>query len=714
MRITGIALLLAALPCLAGRVTVSLDGTWHIADSVQADAIPASFDHTVPVPGLAHSAVPAFPDIDRFDSREIINNRVRRKLLPESAVIATAGIPRQSRNWFWYQTAFRAPARKQVAILKINKAQFGTAVWLNGRKIGEHLGCFSAGYFDLTGAIDWQGENRLIVRIGAHPAVLPAGFPSGTDFEKNRWTPGIYDDVSVMFSDNPVIETVQVAPRLGSSSIEVEVRVKNYGTAPARFAIAHTVRTWKQPHQVAASAPLRLQLAPGEQKTHRQTIAIPGAHLWTPEDPFLYVLDTSTGGDSASTRFGMREFRFDTATRRAYLNGQVYFLRGSNITLHRFFEDPQSGTLPWDDAWVRKLLVEIPKRMHWNTFRFCIGPAPDKWLDIADEAGLLIQNEYFVWTGHPDWRGIYERRWDEQVMVQQYSEWMRDNWNHASVAFWDANNESYDPIFEKIIPVVRKLDLSNRQWENSYNPPVGPDDPGESHPYLFIRGTGGKGFNMQDLERMSSKPDAGGTTGHAVILNEYGWLWLNRDGRPTELTGNVYKQLLGENATPAQRFAADGYLLGGLTEFWRAHREFAGVLHFVYLTACYEGAYTCDHFQDLKSLTLEPNFADYVGEAFKPLGVYLNFWHPTLKGGETRRFTVMMVNDGRDTSAGQLSLTLEAADGTTRAKVDRAYNLPALGQQTYEVDLQVPALAGEYVLQAAAGGTRSRRNVRVE
>jgi beta-galactosidase len=39
----------------------------------------------------------------------------------------------------------------------------------------------------------------------------------------------------------------------------------------------------------------------------------------------------------------MREFRFDTPTKRAYLNGRVYFLRGSNITLHRFFEDPLSG-----------------------------------------------------------------------------------------------------------------------------------------------------------------------------------------------------------------------------------------------------------------------------------------------------------------------------------------------------------------------------------
>jgi hypothetical protein len=27
------------------------------------------------------------------------------------------------------------------------------------------------------------------------------------------------------------------------------------------------------------------------------------------------------------------------------------------------------------------------------------------------------------------------------------------------------------------------------------------------------------------------------------------------------------------------------YLNAGLTEFWRAHRHFAGVLHFVYLTS---------------------------------------------------------------------------------------------------------------------------------
>src|SRR2546422_9643991 len=83
---------------------------------------------------------------------------------------------------------------------------------------------------------------------------------------------------------------------------------------------------------------------------------------------------------------------------------------------------------------------------------------------------------------------------------------------------------------ELIIPAVRGLDLSNRPWENSYNSPVGADDPVEDHPYEFQEmADGGPEFNMTSLERPGGIGLAT-TTSHAMILNEYGWLWLNRDG----------------------------------------------------------------------------------------------------------------------------------------------------------------------------------------
>jgi hypothetical protein len=701
----------------AGRTTIPLDGMWDIADSKAADAIPSAYGHKAPVPGLAHSSTPPFAGVDEFESRQLIQNRVGRGALPKSTLVSNAGVPRQDRNWFWYRRQFDVPARRAVAVLRINKAQFGAAVWLNGKKIGEHLPCFSAAVFDISAAIR-QGANELVVRVGAHPGVLPEKISAGTDFEKNRWTPGIYDSVSLQLSDNPAIETVQVAPRIAQGDIVIETVVRNYGTAPVEFALTQQVHPWKSPNTAGASAPLRVTLAPGERKPVRQTLHIADAKLWWPEDPNLYVLETSTGGDSASTRFGMREFRFDTPTRRAYLNGRVYFLRGSNITLHRFFEDPKSGTLPWNDEWTRKLLIDIPKQMHWNSFRFCIGPVPDKWLDIADEAGLLIQNEYFVWTGNNWHRPENMVRFDADEMILEYSEWMRDNWNHPSVAIWDANNETADPMFgDRIIPAVRKLDLSNRPWENSYNPPDGPDDPVEDHPYEFSgMAGGGSPFEMTTLERPFGKAP-GLRTGHAAILNEYGWLWLNRDGSPTELTKTLYPRLLGQNATAEDRLAMNAYLLAGITEYWRAYRQYAGLLHFVYLTSSDPLGYTSDHFRDVEKLELDPRFLDYMSNAFAPLGVYLSFWQPNLTAGETRTLPVMMVNDEPRSVEGTLAVVLESADGRQAAHKTTRFSLAPLGQETYYIDFPVPRTSGSFVLKAVAetpaGPVQSRRRIAV-
>lgn len=208
--------------------------------------------------------------------------------------------------------------------------------------------------------------------------------------------------------------------------------------------------------------------------------------------------------------------------------------------------------------------------------------------------------------------------------------------------------------------------------------------------------------------------------GHALINNEYGWLWLLRDGTPTELTRRVYEHLLGADAKPQDRLALNAYLLGGLTEFWRAHRIYAGVLHFVYLTACYPGAYTCDNFEDVAALKLEPHFADYVREAFKPLGVYLNFWQSTLPPESVRRIAVMLINDAHEAASGKLALTLETAGGEELARREVSFAVPALGQQTYAMDFRAPRTAGACVLKAvayAAGQqepTISRRKVSIQ
>ena len=68
--------------------------------------------------------------------------------------------------------------------------------------------------------------------------------------------------------------------------------------------------------------------------------------------------------------------------------------------------------------------------------------------------------------------------------------------------------------------------------------------------------------------------------GNATIINEYCWLWLNRDGSPTRLTQRLYADLFPEADTPDKRYEVYAKELAKQTEFWRANGTCAGVLHF--------------------------------------------------------------------------------------------------------------------------------------
>lgn len=717
-------LLWASLEMLAStagaqRVTLSLDGSWTIGDSVEPDAPPSAFEHTVPVPGLVHSARPVFPDVDQYQTQEFIGTMIRDKVFPPSEAIETLGRTPQKRMFFWYRRSFRAPGRKKRALLVVNKAQFGTAVWLNGIKVGEHMGCFTAGRFDITSAIHWDSENVILIRIGAHPGALPSTVIYGGDGEKEFWTPGIYDDVSVILSDAPTIESVQVAPNIQSSDVVVETELTNVG--PARqVTLRQQVKTWKGGSEVGQPAIEHFPMAANETKVVRQTIHLPDEILWSPDNPFLYTLDTATDGDDSTVRFGMRELHFDAD--RAILNGKPIYLRGASITLHRFFGDPNSAELPWDDAWVRKFLIDIPRRMHWNAFRLCIGPPPQHWLDVADEAGLLLQYEFPIWD---DRKPLHQNLWDRNEILTEFKEFVRDNWNHPSVVLWDASNETHwSYLGDVVIPTVRPMDLSNRPWENGYNGPQGPHDPYEIHPYKFADYHFKKDlqhpFEMTDLEKhnevkLAWQPE---WPGHATIINEYDWLWLHRDGHPTILTKEVFDHLLGPDATADQRFSTAAYLLAGLTEYHRAFRKHAAVMYLAYLDGEGPHIFTCDNFRDVRTLEFQPYFEDYMKEAFKPLGVYVDFWEPKLEAGSKHTFRVMMVNDTQQDMAGKLTLTLEpSAGGEAVTHAETGFDIPAFGQGNYDIELTIPQVEGDFVLKAAAdpgdaeGPTLSRRKV---
>jgi hypothetical protein len=668
---------LASLKPLVPRRVNNLDGRWEVEQG-SLEAPPTAFTHTVPVPGLVDLAQPAFAEV---------------------------GKKSRLREAFWYRRAFKVEGPvPEVALLKIHKARYGTKVWLNAQPVGEHVPCFTPGYFDLKPHLQGQGQvNELLIRVGADRESLPKGMPTGWDFEKYLFLPGIYDSVEVILTAAPSIVNLQTVPDLEKEAVRVVSEIRG-GHQGGTAAVRGEVREARSGKLVGANSAAPVRLGPGAVEKVDFTIRLPRCRWWSPEQPFLYELRVSTGADAAKTRFGMRSFCFEPNGKYALLNGKRYFLRGSNVTIYRFFEDAARAERPWRADWVRGLHQKF-KTMHWNSLRYCIGFPPEFWYDIADEEGILIQDEFPIWTLGDDPEKLQAAR-----IIPEYTEWLRERWNHPGVVIWDAQNESSIAATGQALQAVRHLDLSNRPWENGWAEPQSLTDCVEAHPYLFIRDWTKQGrFRMSELAKLDGRPSLQAAQRKLkvpIIINEYAWLWLTREGNPTCLTTEVYDHLLGPNSTAAQRRQLYARLLAAKTEFWRAHRECAGVMHFCGLGYSRpgdkprpEGGATSDHWIDLEKLVFEPNFATYVRDAFSPVGVMLDFWEEQAAPGARLTFQVYVINDLAAEWKGKVRLGL-SQDGRQVSTQTQACRVGGFGREALQFAVTAPATAGRCTLSA--------------
>ncbi len=671
------------LEARAGRTTLSLDGTWQIAEG-KMDAAPAAFERTAPVPGLVSLATPAFdsPGPKVADRIDISQKDPRR-------------------DAFWYRRAFRLDGPiPAVAKLKVAKAMFGARVFLNGTRLGDHAPSFTPGYFDAKPALK-SGINEILIRVGADRDAVGRAYPDGFDFEKTRYIPGVFDSVELILSGTPHFLSVQAAPDIASGTLRVRAVLRNDGGA-AKAAVKFIVREAKSGKIAGRLTSQPLNLAKGAETAVDVRIPLKGCRLWSPEDPFLYTLEADSGADRFQTRFGMREFRLDPATGRAMLNGKPYFMRGSNFTLYRFFEDAECGNLPWDRRWVR-LLHRRVKEMRWNCLRYCIGFPPEAWYDMADEEGVLIEDEFPIWYGGPDWN-----KWPKELksdeVAGEYAEWMRERWNHPCVVIWDANNETSSAETAPAIKSVRALDLSNRPWNNSYTPPQEPGDMFESHPYHFVN----PNFKLADLAAADPVPQGNAIPNdgkHAAIINEYGWLWLNRDGAPTTLTEQLYQNLLGAHSTAPQRFHVQATYIAAETEFWRAHRKAAAVMHFTTLGYTRPDGQTSDHWTKggVAKLVWEPEFHKHVRDAFAPVGMMIDFWNNRPCAGSGARVPVALINDLYQPWKGPVTLRVKRGNRVL-VETKQDARMDALGATSIVFDIAWPEQTGPCVLEAELRG----------
>jgi len=698
-------------PVTEARKTILLDGTWQVAEG-KLDVIPKEFDHEVPVPGLLDLASPP------FETPGNVISAAERGVPWERAPKADP-----LREAFWYRRTFKINApESNVALLKVNKAFYGTCVFLNGHQVGTNSLNFTPGWFDLKPFIKTDGsENELVIRVGASLAQIPLSVTDGWDPEKARYVPGIYDSVTLIVTSTPHVVNVQTVPDLKNGSVRAVIELANTSTEEIAPTIRAVVREAKSGRVVGQSVvepksfrPVTIaettNLRPGAKGRVDTTVKIADPHWWSPEDPFLYELIVDTGADTYKTRFAMRSFKTDPASGRVLLNGKPYYLRGSNVCVFRYSEDPLRGDTMWDRQWVRKLHRRF-KSMHWNSLRYCIGFPPEMWYEIADEEGILIQDEFPIW--YNNWPHGSMFGWPDQItadsLADEFRQWMRERWNHPCVVIWDAQNETNnDTVLAEVIGRVRGLDLSNRPWDNGWGATQSPTDISEYHPYRcspqFPRP-----FSLSLFKQESGVPDTGPKRGGhpPYIINEYGWLWLNRDGTPTWISRPVYESVLGPDAEVEQYRDFYARTLAAMTEFWRSRRKCAGVMHFCGLGHFRPNGVTCDNFLDLATLEFDPFFYKYVRDSFAPVSVILDLWQEQVEPSAQLAVPVMVVNDLEKAFDGGVTLHLQH-DGKSVWQQTRQIAVEPLGTGVTQFDVSFPGKPSECELIAEIRGHDGR------
>ena len=692
-----------------GRTTISLNGEWDF-DQTKTAFPPAKFTRKIPVPGLIHLAVPRITDYEKFFQR------------PEKEAVTE-----ENHNFMenmdytpmynWYRRIIKVDKSlndKQL-FLTIKKSQYVTVVYVNGMLMGRSIECYTPIDLNITGAVKFGQENEILIQVGDR-AWLPSEAAGSTDKEKVHYLPGIWDDVFISATGKLKVDKVLFLPSLEKQSVTAKILVRSayppqmtYGaTMEDSCRMKFTIKE-KISGKIVAEQTLN-GLAKRDNKTYFELkIPVKDPVAWTPETPFLYegevrIYDHDRLADDYTVKFGIRDFY---ANGRSFmLNGSRYFLRGTNITLQRFFEDPDCGNLVWDKEWVKKLLIDIPKSIDWNAMRVCVGIVPDFWYDLCDEYGIVLQNEWFYWQTHG---------WDEQIR-QEYTNWVWSDGNHPSIVIWDAINENWNSyIGNTLIPELKQLDPT-RIWDAGYMTSKemgGNDEMDEPHPYKALTLMPADEvktyfekhpYDLGCLDNWENNREIM-EAGVPQLVNEYGWIWLWRDGRPSKLTVNNYNYFLGENAAPDQRREMQAYWLQLETEWLRSERSIAGVLAFCYLTNNY--GFTGDWFMNnVKDLEIAPALK-WFKHCFAPQAVFINLVDqrymkhtPPYKPGSNLLFNLIGVNDYKYPATGKVMLKLIDSQGETISQQDKPILIDPFGKKTLPCLMELPKTSGGYLLVA--------------
>ncbi|WP_373682215.1 MULTISPECIES: AbfB domain-containing protein [Streptomyces] len=378
--------------------------------------------------------------------------QIRVPFVPESAL---SGIQRKitQNDKLWYKRTFTVPSGWNGRRVQLNfgASDWETTVWVNGQQAGAvHRGGYDDFSYDITPLLN-GGTNTIVV--SAYDPTETGGQAIGKQRIQDV-TPhpghsivytassGIWQTVWLEPTAAAHITRIDMVPSLEDNTLRVTVR----GAGADGAAVKVTVSSGGTP----------VGSATGTVGTEFP-VPVPGARLWTPEDPFLYdvtaELTGSAGTDKVGSYAGMRSIAVKDVggVRRPVLNGQFVFQTG---TLDQGFWPDGIYTAPTDDA--LKYDLQKHKDLGFNMVRKHIKVEPQRWFYWADRLGLLVWQDMPSMDSGKSPDGAARTQWESE-----YRAIIDEHRSSPALILWVNQNEGWGQYDQaRIADMVKSYDPS--------------------------------------------------------------------------------------------------------------------------------------------------------------------------------------------------------------------------------------------------------------
>lgn len=326
----------------------------------------------------------------------------------------------------WYKKSFdyKKSNDDNRVFVHFGAANYQADVYLNGRKLGVHIGGFTPFNFEITKYLKEQ-DNFLVIKVD-NKRKKEAVPTLNTDW----WNyGGITRDVRLIETGATFIEDYFIRlDRENNQKIKIDIRLNG--------AVSANKELWLRLPELGINKRLTTD-STGTVHSEFNTTAI---KYWSVEQPKLYEVILETKDDVVKDAIGFRTI--NTRGADILLNGKPVFLKG--ISIHEESPTRMGRAHSIEDA---KKLLTWAKELGCNYVRLAHYPHNEHMVRLADQMGILVWEENPVyWTIAWDNPNTYTNA------KNQLNELIDRDKNRASVIIWSMANETpTSPIRNKFL-----------------------------------------------------------------------------------------------------------------------------------------------------------------------------------------------------------------------------------------------------------------------